>query len=377
MQNGQLLTRFFNQIQHGFDQKKAFVETFGAFDDVQKRYERYIQNFSFTSAVLPEPQRLEESDFISHTMTLAGTHAELSAWHIRFRHWEQAREEVELALKQDPKLSLAHEDNGFLLFNEGKDDDALKEFSTAVELDPKNYIALFAKTMSSPTSQSTAAAEQEAKSKALAQVLQLKPDFAPAYVELAKLAAANGNLKLALGMGRKAEQLEPLRAGYHILSGEILRRMNRPSDAAAEAAYVATRWGAPDRDEALELWNRVPAAQRSSEMITIDLSSQKGEAVEGIVKSVSCTPGSFAITLDVNGKSETFKSPGFRGGFSDTLWVGSDHFSPCFHVQGLRASIHYTPAKDSSYTGDLIYAGYRDDLGPEQPAPVATQASTH
>ncbi|HJT70411.1 MAG TPA: hypothetical protein VJ731_09450 [Terriglobales bacterium] len=377
MQNGQLLTRFFNQIQHGVEQKKAFVETFGAFDDVQNRYDLYIQKFAFTSGVLPEPQRLEERDFTSRAMTQAETHAELAAWHIRFHHWEQAREEIELALKDDPKLSLAHEDNGFLQFNNGKDSEALKEFTTAVELDPKNYIALFAETMSSPSSQSAAAADQEAKSKALEQVLQSKPDFAPAYIELAKISVAKGDLQLALGLSRKAEQLEPFRAGYHILTGRIMLRMNHPADAATEAAYVASRWGAPDRDEALELWNRVPAAQRNTELLTVDLSSQKGEVAEGIVKSVNCAPGSFAITLDVNGKSETFKSPGFRGGFSDTLWVGSDHFSPCFHVQGLRANIHYTAAKDTSYTGDLIYAGYRDDLGPQPPAPTTTQASNH
>lgn len=374
MQNGQMLTRFFNQIQHGVEQKKAFVETFGAFDDLQKGYDQYVQKFAFASAVLPEPPGLDESGFTSRLMSVAETHAELAAWHIRFHHWEQVREYTEAALKEDPKLSLAHEDNAFLQFNDGKDDEAIKEFSTAVDLDPKNYIALFAKTMSSTNPQSGAVADLDARSQVLEHVLDMKPDFAPAYVELAKIYVEKGNLQLALGLSRKAEQLEPFRAGYHVLSGEILLLMNRPTEAATEAAYVADRWGGPDRDEALELWNKIPDAQRGDATLTVAASPRAEQVTEGIVKTVTCGPGTFTITMDVNGKLETFKRAGFVGGFSDTLWVGHDHFSPCFHVEGLRASVHYSPAKDPSYTGDLIYAGFRDDLR-SQPVPAAARAS--
>ncbi len=199
-------------------------------------------------------------------MTLSETYAEMAAWHIRFHHWEQVRELTAASLKEDPKLSLAHEDNGFLQFNEGKDDDATKEFSSAVSLDAKNYIALFAEIMTSPTALSNDPKDQDATYHGLEHVLDLKPDFAPAYVELAKIAVAKGQMPLALGLSRKAEQLEPFRSGYHVLSGEILLRMNRrPGEAAAEAAYVAQRWGGSDRDEALELLNAVPLTERPAE----------------------------------------------------------------------------------------------------------------
>jgi len=365
MQNGKLLTNFFNQLQHGVEQKKAFIETFGPFEDVQKRYDQYTEGFSFVTAVFPVPSasRLEESDFTARNMTLAETHAELAAWHIRFHQWEQVRELTAASLKEDPKLSLAHEDNGFLQFNEGKDDEAVKEFSAAVSLDPKNYIALFAQIMTSPAARSNDPKDRDATYHGLESVLDLKPDFAPAYVELAKIAVAKGQMPLALGLSRKAEQLEPFRSGYHVLSGEILLRMNRPGDAAAEAAYVAQRWGGSDRDEALELLNNVPLAERSAETAAIGDVAQKWQTAAGTVKSVSCDGHSFGITLDVNGQPQTFKSTGFPVGFSDTLWVGRDHFSPCFHVQGLRAMLRYNASKDPSYTGDLIYVGFRDDLG--------------
>jgi tetratricopeptide (TPR) repeat protein len=375
MQNGQLLRRFFNELQRGAEEKKAFMQIFGAFDEIQNRYDQYIQKFAFTSFALPVPAQLGAIQFTARPMSLAETDAELAAWHIRFHHWEQVRELTEASLKQDPKVSLAHEDNAFLQFNEGKDDEAVKEFSAAVDLDPKNYIALFAKTMCSPAAKSSIPSDQEVTWQSLGRVVDLKPNFAPAYVELAKIALSRGQMDLALGLSRKAEQLEPFRSGYHLLSGEILLRMNRAAAAAAEAVYVAQRWSGPHRDEALNLWNRIPAADRTSDAPTLDV-SQKGTSAEGIVKSVNCNGNAFEMTLEVKGELQKFKSTGFPVGFSDTLWVGQDHFSPCFHVQGLRAMLRYNATNGSSYAGDLIYVGFRDDLGPAKSS-VVTQASTH
>jgi tetratricopeptide (TPR) repeat protein len=256
-----------------------------------------------------------------------------------------------------------------LLFNEGHDDEALKEFTTATQLDGKNYIAWFARTMISPASRSASAQDQQETYEALNHVLSLKLDFAPAYVELAKLAIRRGQSDTALALSKRAEQLEPYRSGYRVLSARILLLLNRPSEAAAEAAYVAQRWFGSDRDEAMEVWNQVRAADRHVEAPTTVEPSDKPETTEGKVQSVSCDGLAFGITLDVNGRAETFRSTGFPVGFSDIFWVGRDHFTPCFHVQGLRVKVRYKPSKDSSYAGDLIYAGFRDD--PAEPASAA------
>jgi tetratricopeptide (TPR) repeat protein len=375
MKNGELLNRFFNELQHGVEQKKAFLETFGSFDEVQNRYDDYIQSFAFSTAVIPEPARLQQDNVAVHTMSLAETHAEVAAWLIRTRHWDKARELTDRALKEDPKLSLAESDNGFLQFNEGKDDEALKDFSAAVDLDPKNYIALFAKVMISSGLKSSGPAEAGATDKGLQRVLEIKPDFAPAYIELARLAVSKNQLDLALALSRKAEQLEPFRAGYHILTGAILLRMNHPDAAAAHAAYVAQRWSGSDRDEALELWNRVPAEQRTAETVPLAETRANSQTSEGIVKAVSCDGGNLQITVDVDGQAHIFKGKGYPVGFSDTLWFGSDHFNPCVHVQHLRAVLHYNASKDPAYTGDLIYVGFRDDLPLTNPA--TAQASAH
>lgn len=371
MDNGQRLVRFFNELQSGMEEKKAFLETIGNFADVQGQYDKYIHQSRFDVRAFAIPQQLNPKSFQTRKMSLGETEAELAAWYIHFHQWDKMREATEAALANAPNLSLAHEDKGFLLFNEGHDDEALKEFTTATQLDDKNYIALFAQTMISPASMSNVAQDQQRMSDELNRVVALKPGFAPAYVELAKEAVRKEQLNTALALSRRAEELEPFRSGYHVLSGRILLLMNRPSEAAAKAEYVAQRWVGSDRDEAMELWNRIPDADRHVEPPTPAISSDKWQTAEGKVQSVTCDGRAFAITLDVDGKNETFKTNGFPVGFSDTLWVGADHFSPCFHVQGLRVMVRYRPPKDNSYAGDLVYGGFRDDLSGPPKAAIA------
>jgi tetratricopeptide (TPR) repeat protein len=376
MEDGERLLRFIAQLQSGVEQKKAFVETIGNLVDVQEQYEKYIHQLTLPARALPVPPQLNAKDFAMREMSKAETDAELAAWFIHFHRWDEMRAHAQAALNADPNLSLAQEDMGFLDFNEGRDAQALKEFTAAFQLDNKNYIALFASIMASPMAKSGSAKDRPVLYDKLNQVIDIKPDFAPAYIELAKLDIAQGNFPLALALSRKATQLEPFRSGYRVLTGKILLLMGRPSEAAAEAAYVAQRWSGPDRDEAMELWDQIPAAQRQTDAPNLPEAQNEAPSVAGIVKQVTCNGSDFSITLDVDGKSELFKSKGFPVGFSDTLWVGRDHFTPCFHVEGLRAMLRYHPAKDSTYAGDLLYVGFRDEL-PSPTSSGATQTAVH
>jgi hypothetical protein len=114
----------------------------------------------------------------------------------------------------------------------------------------------------------------------------------------------------------------------------------------------------------MELWNSVPAEQRHAETPQAETRDDAAKIAEGLVKSVSCEDRSFVITLEQAGESLTFHSQGVPVGFSDTLWTGSDHFTPCFHVNGLRAVVKYKAISNASYTGDLLNVGFRDNLPP-------------
>jgi Tfp pilus assembly protein PilF len=260
MEGGERLKRFFDALQRGAQQKKAFQDAFGDFSKVQKDFDVYLNRFAFQAGVINGLPQADEKNVSSRTMTLAETKAELGSFFATTHHWKEARESAETAVKDDSKLALAHEVLGFVSLHEGKDQDAVNEFSQALELDNHMYRSLFTKTMLLRLAHSTSTADREAFGVALTKVLDLNSQFAPAFVELAKFSVAQGDLNRALALARTAEKLEPSRAGYHLLTGQILLRMGHPAEAATYATYVASRWQGPDHDEAMELWGNVPAS---------------------------------------------------------------------------------------------------------------------
>ena len=372
MDGGDRLKKFYKATQQGVEQKKAFQDAFGDFEHVQKDFDQHIRLFAFHAAVIPNPPKVDDKDLITRSMTVAETEGELSSFYATTKQWKLARESAESALKNDAKLALAHQMLGFVWLQEGKDREALGEFVQAVELDKRMYRAQFAKTMLSPLPHATSLDDRMAYRLVLLQTLEANPQFAPAYVELAKFYVAQGDPDQALRLALKAEKLEPWRAGYHLLAGQILLRLDRAADAASYAAYVADRWTSPDRDEAMELWNLVPVTKRPAQGPAEIAERHDVSSAEGIVKLVACDEHKMTMTLEQGGQPLTFRvQHGTAGGFSDTLWFGEDHFTPCYHTTGLRAVVQYKPAADKSYAGDLVFFGFRDDL-PAAPAGTAT-----
>ncbi len=365
MEHGAKLNRFFALLQQGIGQRKAFQQVFGDFSSFDKGLDLYMRSLAFYATVIHDPPQIEEKKFTTCTLTMAETEAELAGYHLAHHDSITARPLVEKALKDDPKLGLAHEEMGFLLFEDGEDDKAGEEFSQAYALDGKLYLSLFAKTMLSPLAVSAAPADEAAFESALMKVVDLNSAFAPGYVQLARLAVRQGKDERAFSLSRRAEELEPSRAGYHLLTGQILLRMGKDAEAAETAVYVAKRWYGPDRDEAVELWDSIPLAKRPpGETIAYERPAGT-RAVGGIVKSVSCGGQGKPWTLVLNhdGKDLTFHTSGLFGfGFADTQWWGEDHVSTCRHFTGQRAVVTYRPAAGASYAGEVAEVDVRDDL---------------
>jgi Tfp pilus assembly protein PilF len=376
MDRGKRLNQFAGLLQQGVEQKKAFQQTFGSFADMDRALHKYLETFTFQAGVVANPPQIDEESFAVRKLSMAETEAELAAFHLWTRDLADARTLTEQALKDDPKLGLAHEVMGYIKFSEAKDADALSEFTQASDLDPNLPIALFARTMMSPIAASSAPGDQDAFQGALLKLLKLNPQFAPAYVQLAKLSLHRDDLQDAFGLARKAEQLEPTRAGYHLLSGRILLRMGKGAEAASFARFVAERWHGPDHDEALELWHAIPAAQLPADVSFDEPLPKDILAMEGQVVSSTCAAatGYWGYTIISGGKTFTFRRKDGVPlmGFPDTLWYIADHLNLCHHLEGLRAVVQYKPAADASYTGDLIEIELRDD--PPSLPPAAKDA---
>jgi tetratricopeptide (TPR) repeat protein len=376
MDGGRKLDQFFGLLQQRVDQKKAFQQVFGDPAKLDKSLISYMLQPTFATTILKTAPQIDEKAFSTRLLSIAETEAEIGAFYLWDHNFPDARTFVSQALQDDPKLGLAHENMGFIDFVGGKDAEAANEFTQAFALDSTLYLSLFDKTMLSPLSTSNKVDDMNALGAALGKVLQLNPDFAPAYVQLARLAVREDDLASALTVARKAEELEPSRAGYHLLTGQILRRMGKGSDAAVSAKFVADRWFGPDHNEAIELWNSVPPAQRpASEESIVELLPKDTQTVEGTVRSVNCAEQEqgWSFVLNHDGQPLTFhRKGGFATGYSDTLWYGGDHFNLCHHLEGLRAVIRYRNPADATYAGDVAEIEIRDDL----PAPPKQSAAS-
>jgi Tfp pilus assembly protein PilF len=365
MEVGKKLSRFYAQLQAGEQQIKAFREVFGDLKNVEDGLQKYIQAFAFHAYSLENLTTIQEKDFSSRKLTKAETDSEIAGYRLWEHDAPEATDLVERALQEDPAFGAAHEEKAFINFREGKDEDAMHEFSRARELDKTLYLSQYFEAMMS--SKRETPEQREALRAELLQIAKINPQFAPAYVQLAMLFIADGQGTKALVAARKAEQLEPSRAGYHLLSGEILLRMKREKEAAESAQYVAERWHGPDHNEAVALWNRTPVASRPADATVVEEVAEQSQAAEGKVLSLSChEKDKREVTLQRGDDLLVFKSKGSQMiGYSDTLWYGSDHFSLCHHVEGMHAVIRYRPAVSKEYAGDWMSIELRDELPPE------------
>jgi tetratricopeptide (TPR) repeat protein len=374
MEHGKKLTRFNTRLQAGDQQLKAFHEVFGDLKNVEDGLQRYIQAFSFSAYVVDNSNPLREKDFSSRKLTKAESDSEVAGYRLWGHDASEAPDLVDRALQENPGLGVAHEEKAFIYFRDGQDEAAVREFSRACELDKTLYLSQYFEAMMTAKRQTPE--QRDALRSELLQITQINPQFAPPLVQLAMLDLADGLDAKALASSRKAEQLEPSRAGYHLLSGEILLRMKREKEAADSARYVAERWHGPDHNEAVALWNRIPAASRPADAIVIDEAEEQSQAAEGKMLSIACGEKSNnEVTLQRGDDLMVFKSKGRQMiGYSDTLWYGSDHFSLCHHVEGMHAVIRYRPAVSKDYAGDWLSIELRDELPPDPQQQAAKSA---
>ena len=158
--------------------------------------------------------------------------------------------------------------------------------------------------------------------------------------------------------------------GYHTFSGRILLQMGRNGEAAESAKYVADHSRGVDYEEAIDLWNAVPAAQRPAtapqpeRLMSEEHSSRPTVAatfiMDGKIRSLKCADKAknqdFEVTLDSRGQTATFRGASksnWSSSFSDTFWFQGAPFSVCYHMVGMAATVRYASTPGGEHTGDL------------------------
>jgi hypothetical protein len=372
MGNGQKMNAYLGALQKGMDSQKAFEQTFGNRDELEKKFENYCSRYTFRAAHLNNPPSIDPKGFTAVPMSQAETDARLGSFFTYTGELEEANQRLPSALAEDPKSSLAHENVAFLDFRQGKDEEAAKEFNQAAELNPNSYLALFCQAMMRYHGKADADSLSQLDD-ALKNVLRLNPRFAPAVVVRSPIYVREGKLRDGFNTAVQAMRLEPDRAGYQTNAAAILLHGHDYPEAVKLASSVASRWTASDSAEALAVVNQArrlgniepTADERSQE--DGEMEYAKGTtAVDGIVKSVDCEKSKpMELVLQSGDKNLNFRAgKPFDVGFSDTLWYGADHFSPCHHIEGMKAVVRYTPSSNRAEEDEIRWLEVRDELIP-------------
>ena len=385
MDQGSKLAGFFDDLQRGKEQQRAFVERFGPVPAFQESLRSYVGRFALTAGIVPPAPPVDVATITERPLPPAETDYELGTFHISENDRPGGRALIEQALALDPKLGGPHEEMGYLLYNEGKDEDARAQWKQAAELDPALYRSRFAYLMTGTSLAKQSAEQLQSTIAELRAILHLNPSYAAAYVQVALLHWQQGNMDNALRAADEAARLEPWRAGYRMLAGHVLLAQGKGADAARIARTAALFAEGTDRDEAVALWLEVPPAERGDgPPLTYD-TPPGVQVIQGTLASLECgdREKGTKFSLDLLPAASASASPlhlvptsGFMFGTADTLYRGERRMSSCHHSNGRAALVAYKPT--SAGAGELVWLQVLDELPLARPSPAiaVTSATT-
>jgi tetratricopeptide (TPR) repeat protein len=364
MGGGAKLNKFMAALNAGTPQAEAFQQVFGDSRAFEQQLSNYISRFAINVGLFPPIKGLDAKSFPAKVLTAAEANYELGSLDIGAHDRAAGKILLQAAESADPSLAGPHEELGFLAWREGQDEEAKAEWQKAVSADPSSYRAAFALLMSGPPLKKQNVQQLLQTQTALEAIKEKAPKFAPVFVELALIQWRIGKTNQAYQSALTAEKLEPWRAGYHLLTGYILLQGHQPKVAEGYARMVATRWPGSDHDEAVDLWNMLPAASRGDGPALSLALPADSTVVRGTIVSTSCDKSGLNLTLQPaspNAIALKLVAAGpHESGFSDTLWVGEDHYTTCFHLAGLPALVAYKA--DAAGVEKLTALEVRDDM---------------
>ena len=231
---------FFTLLGKGVAAEDAAARSIGDVKTLEGELNQYIGQFAFTVARMNAPPGIDAKAFQAEPASEPESLALRADFMARDHHYREAKEMLEQALKEDPKLAAAHEGMGDLLSQEGKTEEATKWYSQAVALNSHSCLAnyFYAVGLLKGRLDDDAAAKAEASLRA---DIAMAPDFAPAYSALGwLLASRHQNLQEAYAMVLTAVTIEPGDVHYRLTSAQVLQMMGRADDAVRVARIATT-----------------------------------------------------------------------------------------------------------------------------------------
>ena len=282
-------------------------------------------------------------------------------------------------MKGDPKLALGYQYLGYAERQTGKHDEALADFSRAIELDPNNAITRFARAQMYAMN----GGDQDKITTDLRAAIAADPNFAPAYGMLAVYMAENReNLPEALTLAKKATNLEPGNSTYQFDMAEVLLVMNRIADARTvataarkNAIYPGQRRQAEEflqsldtignsanaeenRSGGAETGGTVPAAgsagAKADGATTATMPATNVREATGLVSKVDCSNGLHMELKTDSGTLQLRVRPGGQTKVEADAPPMQGEFNLCSVLPGKKIGVEYKPDDEKPNSGELV-----------------------
>ena len=138
-----MLTTYLDAISRGATPEEAAAKGFGDLKRLQSALETYIRSNSFYILKGGVPPEIPQSDLKVRELSDPGMDVYRGGFATIRGDGKDAVPILEQAVKADPKLALGYQYLGYAELQTGKRDEALADFSRAIELDPNNAITRF------------------------------------------------------------------------------------------------------------------------------------------------------------------------------------------------------------------------------------------
>ncbi len=392
-QQEHLLQNFLTAYQSSGDQLQAARQSFGDLSKFAQSVEQYSRHQPFLVGRVNTSVRVDSKSFTSRVLSPAEVNARRGDLYTRTHRPVEAKSTLEMAVRQDPNLALAHEGLGFLALSQQDMSTAEVEFTKAVQLNSQSFLAYYFSARVRMRDEMNSKEEIGLVLADLEKAIDLNPQFAPAYDALSSIYSLTPETAdKAVAAARKAIQLEPGTLSYALNYGYVLLRIGKIEDAKSLAGKIQTAAKtAEDHSAAQRLAALVAQRERYDDQLAArplqpedknakqvpatsshppgsgasgfsyeppSINNHPGEdefAMDGTIISAECPSGSAGkVLVQANNKSFLFTIPSIRE--LQVLLKNDDvsaHPPVCTEWKGRHARLFFYKLKDKRIFGEL------------------------
>jgi tetratricopeptide (TPR) repeat protein len=353
----QTLKRFMEVLEKTNDSEEAAKESFGDLKKFQITLESYARQVSFHYMKMKPQAPISDKDYAARELSPAEVLTVQADFLEHNGHGKEARSLLQQAIEQQPGLAAAYSERGFYEFYQHDNDGADKDFDKAIELDPKDYRAMYFKAELRLRKDGYRAESTPQIISYLEKVVQINPDFAPAYAFLSVAYRQDDSTKAkALDAGIKATKLAPTVFAYYINVGNALMALKRDHDAQIWSERLNKNARTPAEKSMAEAFAvRLAKHEEDSAKKDSTASGEKQAAAEK--QSPGEESGEEASTAPIPGKTATA-----AGGGSQTSTVeGVIREARCDGVKGVTLRFAILGETLSLAAADIAQIEFRKD----------------